>query len=104
MGSYSTKTLRLAILECDVPIQPVLAARGTYGDIFEKVLGASIDEHKKRQDNLEIEISKWDVVNGAKYPNVNEIDGMLLTGSSRLHSDCESLCITDTWCRAYRIQ
>lgn len=96
MGSYSTRTLRLAILECDVPIQPVLAARGTYGDIFEKVLDQSVHEHEKRQDGLEIEISKWDVVNGVKYPNMNEIDGLLITGSSRLHGDYERYNVTDT--------
>ena len=96
MGSLPTRTLRLAILECDVPIQPVLDARGTYGDIFEKILGEAINEHNKRQDRLEIKLSKWDVVNGGKYPTMNEIDGLLLSGSSTLHSDCRPYDITDT--------
>lgn len=73
-----SRLLRVAVLECDTPIPPVKEKLGGYGDIFEGLL--------KRAGNstAEIVVSKWHVVGNPVYPDPNEVDAFLLTGSSTL--------------------
>ncbi|KAJ6115308.1 hypothetical protein N7486_001086 [Penicillium sp. IBT 16267x] len=67
--------LRIAVLECDTPIQPVVDKLGTYGAIFERLLTNAAGSA------VNVEISKWNVVGNPIYPNPNEVDAFLLTGS-----------------------
>lgn len=78
------KPFHLAILECDTPVDAVKAEYGTYGDIFKKFLlagwqhaGCDAASTKGRP----LTFSTWDVVDGSEYPDVAEIDGLLITGS-----------------------
>jgi hypothetical protein len=75
------KSFRLAILECDTPIDAVLSKKGTYGDIFTSLLERGLQTQGVSSDALNI--SKWDVVHKQEYPDLHEIDGILLSGSSK---------------------
>lgn len=74
------RTLRVAVLECDTPIPPVLEKLGSYGDIFERLLQRGLQADNS---TAEIQVSKWHVVGNPVYPDPNEVDAFLLTGSSK---------------------
>lgn len=74
--------LRIAVLECDTPVDKVKARFGTYGDIFKLLLGTGASTLEGLNAQSDLEITKWDIVNGTDYPNLEDIDAILLTGSS----------------------
>lgn len=74
-----TRSLRIAVLECDTPIDPVKAKFGGYGDIFEGLLKRGL---QASNSTAEIQVSKWHVVENPVYPDPNDCDALLLTGSS----------------------
>lgn len=78
------RPLRIAILECDTPIGQTKAKYGGYGNLFKELLLNGAD--KLAQDDSitkpELDITKFDVVSGEQYPKLDEIDAVLLTGSS----------------------
>lgn len=82
---------RLAILECDTPVPNVVKERGSYGSVFETLLSKGVAQ---RSDNLNFCVLKYDVVQQQKYPDLSDIDGILITGSSLspspiyLHNKC----------------
>ncbi|KAH8729306.1 Aldehyde/histidinol dehydrogenase [Ilyonectria robusta] len=76
-----TRTFRLAVLECDTPVPPVLEARGTYGEVFRQLLAKGQQGLGPKGSDVQIDISKWDVVANQSFPNVDEIDGLWLSGS-----------------------
>lgn len=76
--------LRIAILECDTPLENANAKYGGYGGVFTALLRASakaLGQPDKLDPETGLEISKWDVVNGEEYPNLEDIDAILMTGS-----------------------
>ncbi|PLB50645.1 GMP synthase [Aspergillus steynii IBT 23096] len=70
---------RIAILECDTPIGPVKDQYGTYGDMFERLLSASLASLEDTATTLEL--TKWNVVDSSFYPDPENVDAILLTGS-----------------------
>lgn len=74
--------LRIAVLECDTPVDKVKAKFGTYGDVFKLLLESSASTVKGLNAKSDLVITKWDIVNGTEYPNLEDIDAILLTGSS----------------------
>ncbi|KAM5346434.1 hypothetical protein ACJ41O_009439 [Fusarium nematophilum] len=78
-----TRTFRIAVLECDTPFPSVNAARGSYGEIFRELLtkGLKHEALGSKGSDVSIELSKWDVVSAQEYPNVEDVDGILLSGS-----------------------
>lgn len=74
-----TPMIRVAILECDTPIESVRSQRGTYGDLFEGLLRAGSKQAGVKQDLV---LSKWDVVTKQSYPDPKDVEAILLTGSS----------------------
>jgi hypothetical protein len=78
------RNLRIAVLECDTPFPSVLETRGQYGDVFRTLLDKGL-KHETLGDKVKdvsYDISRWDVVTAQEYPNIEEVDGFLLTGSS----------------------
>lgn len=71
---------RLAILECDTPIEVVKNHRGSYGDCFERLLRSSLANGSPRLPQIELKFSKWDAVQ-SQFPDLQDIDAVLLTGS-----------------------
>jgi len=76
--------LRIAVLECDTP-QPRCNERyGGYGGLFKELLLAGTEAYAKEtgQPKPTLDVSKYDVVNEEHYPKLDDIDAILITGSS----------------------
>ncbi|OKL58165.1 hypothetical protein UA08_06519 [Talaromyces atroroseus] len=73
--------LRIAVLECDTPVDAVKAQYGTYGDIFKRLLKSSAAALGSLNFESDLMITGWDIVDGTEYPSLDEIDAILLTGS-----------------------
>lgn len=76
--------LRIAVLECDTPLDGTRTKYGGYGGVFSALLhsGAEALKKEKGEDKpVELEISKFDVVALETYPNLEDVDAVLLTGS-----------------------
>lgn len=77
--------LRIAVLECDTPLAPIDERYGGYSGVFTKLLTASaktLNQSEQLDPETGLIISKWDIVNEDKYPKLEDIDAVLLTGSS----------------------
>ncbi|KPM36025.1 hypothetical protein AK830_g10538 [Neonectria ditissima] len=70
-------SFRLAVLECEAPPTPVLKMYGTYGDIVKNFLTSVVET--ATYPNLEI--LKWNLLSAKSFPDLDTIDGVLLTGS-----------------------
>lgn len=86
------RTFRLAVLECDTPVPPVKEARGTYGEVFRRLLTKGKEGLGAEGEDVELEISKWDVVTAMEYPKVDDIDGLWISGSSKFDSSSFPMC------------
>jgi hypothetical protein len=75
--------LRIAILECDTPLDKTYATYGSYGGVFTALLNAGADalNHPGLSSKEGLSISCYDVVNAQEYPSLDDIDGVLITGS-----------------------
>ena len=78
--------LRIAILECDEPVGKTKERYGGYGGLFKDLLerGATHLAEQTGERRAELEISKFDIVNKDVYPKLDDVDAVLLTGSSML--------------------
>lgn len=79
--------LRIAILECDTPLAATLKRYGGYGGVFKELLNSGNEALAQTMDTqpVELDITTWDVVNEERYPNLEDIDAVLMTGSRKLH-------------------
>ncbi|RAL13717.1 Aldedh-domain-containing protein [Aspergillus homomorphus CBS 101889] len=74
-----TQLLRVAVLECDTPVDPVLSKYGTYGDIFENHLKEGL---QRIEAPIKLQLTKINVVQPVvEYPRPEAFDVVLLTGS-----------------------
>lgn len=76
--------LRIAVLECDEPVGKAKEKYGGYGNLFKELLNAGAD-HIAQKDGArrpELDVTKFDVVNTEHYPTLENVDAVLLTGSS----------------------
>jgi len=74
--------IRVAILECDTPIAPILSTYGRYGDIISRMMlaaGATMDPPILSTD---VQFTKWDVVDAQEYPNLEDVDHIIISGGS----------------------
>jgi hypothetical protein len=80
--------LRIAILECGSPPDRTRETVGGYGDIFRILLekGASELNDATLSSRDALRLTYWNVENGDRYPKLDDIDAVLMTGSSG--SDC----------------
>lgn len=77
--------LRIAILECDTPLEQTREKYGGYGGVFKALLEAGADalgQPELISSKKGLELSTFDVVYKQEYPELNDIDAVLLTGSS----------------------
>ncbi|KAL3473047.1 class I glutamine amidotransferase-like protein [Aspergillus californicus] len=83
--------LRIAILECDTPPENSNAKYGGYYGVFSKLL-QECAETLNRPDILDpksgLDLSRFDVVTAQEYPDLKDVDAVLLTGSK--HNSFES--------------
>jgi hypothetical protein len=75
--------LRVAILECDTPLDSTRAKYGGYGGVFTALLKAGAEALKfpGLSSTSGLETTSWDVVTAQKYPKLDDIDAILITGS-----------------------
>ncbi|KAH6724775.1 class I glutamine amidotransferase-like protein [Leptodontidium sp. MPI-SDFR-AT-0119] len=76
--------LRIAILECDTPLENTRAKYGGYGGVFTALLKAGADalNYPGLSSSSGLDLSTWDVVTAQSYPpSLDDIDAILLTGS-----------------------
>ena len=90
------------MLECDTPIDSINNAYGGYGGVFKELFKQSARALGK-PDTLDpengLEVSRWDIVGGDQYPNLYEIDALVMTGSStftlRFHGRTVGIYVTN---------
>lgn len=84
--------LRIAVLECDEPIGKTKEKYGGYGNLFKELLEHGVERYPELYQGEkapELEVTKFDVVNdGGRYPELGEVDAVLLTGSSMSTISC----------------
>jgi hypothetical protein len=75
--------LRIAMLECDTPLPGTRSKYGGYGGVFTSLLksGADALAYPGLTSSSGLELSIYDVVNSPTYPNLADIDAILITGS-----------------------
>ena len=85
MGSVGVPSpIRVAVLECDTPLPNTKARFQGYGDIFEYLLRAGAKSlGRPAQEDLIITKHQIEVDPG-NYPDLDDIDAILITGS-RMH-------------------
>lgn len=89
--------LRIAVLECDEPIGKTKEKYGSYGGLFKTLLDNGVERYPALYGEKapELEVSKWDVVNNTEeYPELGEVDAVLLTGSSM---SCTTWALRGSW-------
>ncbi|PWY96622.1 class I glutamine amidotransferase [Aspergillus sclerotioniger CBS 115572] len=76
--------LRIAVLECDTPVEKVNIKYGGYRGVFSLLLresAAALGQSEKLDPETGLEISGWDVVTAQEYPNLEDVDAIVLSGS-----------------------
>ena len=76
-----TKSLRLALLVNDTPVDPVIKEFGKYPQIYERWL-----EESKPAKDVTFQLDSFNVFEDQiVYPNAEEYDAIILTGSGASH-------------------
>ena len=80
--------LRVAILECDIPIGNTREKYGGYGNLFKELLLKGVDEVREKdgKDLPELDVRKYNVVDEELYPDLEDVDVVLLSGSREFDS------------------
>lgn len=75
----------IAVLECDTPVPAVLDKLGNYGQIFEAFLRHGLDKYRQESgtEEVELRVIKSNMVDLGALPSPDEIDSVILTGSSK---------------------
>jgi hypothetical protein len=76
--------LRIAILECDTPLDNTRAKYEGYGGVFKQMLGRGADElgHPGLSSTEGLDLKMYNVVEQTVYPRLEDVDAILITGSS----------------------
>lgn len=80
------------MLECDTPLEGTRHKYGGYGGVFRALLESGVGALAKEQGSqkpVELEITKFDVEVEEMYPKLEDVDAILLTGSSKYQSSFE---------------
>ena len=99
--------LRIAMLECDTPLPQTKARFGGYGGVFEFLLkrGARALGPDVIDPDKDLKVTMHNVVGDESgnveeaYPDLEEIDGILITGSSMKTSTyrCDDGPFVESW-------
>lgn len=75
--------LRIAILECDTPLDNTRAKYGGYGGVFKALLGAGADalQHPNLSSKSGLSFTTYDVTQEHYPPSLDNLDAILITGS-----------------------
>ncbi|GMG05960.1 unnamed protein product [Aspergillus oryzae var. brunneus] len=78
--------LRIAILECDTPIESVDKRYNGYYGLFSQLFHECA-KSLGLDPETGLDITRWDVVHAQEYPKLEDIDAIVHTGSSK-SPDC----------------
>lgn len=75
--------LRIGVLECDTPLAQTREKYGGYGGVFTALLKAGADALRSKglSSKEGLDITCWDVVNEKRYPALEDLDAILISGS-----------------------
>ena len=79
------KPLRIAILEADTPLPEVVEQFGRYDRIFSTLIEAAA-EGEGMDPKKDLVLKGYDVVDKMDYPDLNDWDAILISGSSMFFS------------------
>lgn len=82
------RPIRIAVLECDTPPEKINLKYDGYYGVFSKLLRRSAEalgQPEQLDPGSGLEISRWDVVTEQAYPELQSVDGIVLTGASKSH-------------------
>jgi hypothetical protein len=83
MNLKASRTLRVAVLECDTPLPQTKEKYKGYGGVFEVLLRSGA-RAVGDQSFASLDFSFWQVeLHPDKYPKPSEIDAILITGSRK---------------------
>jgi GMP synthase (glutamine-hydrolysing) len=87
--SKSSKPFRIqvAILVCDTPIEPVLRDYGDYFILFQELLKQgfnNLDLSEEDFNEIGVEFIEHQIVGASSFPSLDNIDAVVITGSSEL--------------------
>ncbi|GMF70625.1 unnamed protein product [Aspergillus oryzae] len=74
--------LRIAILECDTPIESVDRRYNGYYGLFSQLFHECA-KSLGLDPETGLDITRWDVVHAQEYPKLEDIDAIVHTGSSK---------------------
>ena len=84
--------LRLALLICDTPIPNVLEHEGDYNEVYHSYLRRSLDVYQKdNAQKVDFQLDGYDVRFKEEYPNLDEYDGIVITGSGQFSTRLRKL-------------
>ncbi len=72
--------IRIAIFDCDPLIEPIRERNGDYGGVITAFLHAGAEHIGLPLD--ELHLSVWSVEERQEYPALEDIDSILISGSS----------------------
>jgi hypothetical protein len=77
--------LRIAVLECDIPLDNTRAKFAGYGGVFEQLLkrGADALDYPGLSSKEGMVITKYNIIEERTYPKLEDIDAILISGSSK---------------------
>ncbi|KAA8570693.1 hypothetical protein MFRU_011g02400 [Monilinia fructicola] len=81
--------LRIAVLECDTPLQNTNHKYGGYGGVFTSLLQRAASALTPPLSESDLQISKYDVVTAQEYPSLASIDAILISGSRHTSFDSD---------------
>ena len=84
--------IRIAVLECDSLISWIAIKYGGYCGLYTALLEAGARDLQLAKD--ELEITRWNVLDKREYPDLENIDAILISGSSAY--PCCSMCLAQT--------
>jgi len=77
--------LRIAIFECDTPLPQIVEKYGRYDRIFSTLIETAA-EGLGLSPKKDLVFSGFDVVDKQEYPNLEDVDAVLISGSRVLLS------------------
>ena len=79
------RTFKLHVLECDTPVPAVLETDGPYRTIFERFVRRGLEAYTQDGGTQEIDlhVSASNVVDMGELPSPQDVDCLMLTGSSK---------------------
>lgn len=104
MHSAPLRLLRIAILCCDEPVGETKKRYGGFGNLFRELFEKAARQvvQEGSHEPLKLNISTYDVLNGRTFPRLEDIDAVVLTGSSKseIHRGY-AICVLMDWASGY---